>query len=124
MMSYYNQSTSAPIIPYYENKYVKLFSQIVGYVAEFSIVILNVPQIILICRKKSGKNVSITMIFFNIISGLLFLVYGILIYQWPMIIGNSLYLFISLVMLGSKYLYKNVKECQTYSPKRKMKDNV
>ena len=102
-----NQTTLYPV--YYNQPYVKLVSQIIGYLAELSIVILNIPQIILICRKKSGKNVSTTMIFFNIGSGVLFLTYGILIYQWPMIIGNSLYLVISFIMMAAKFLFKNNK---------------
>lgn len=96
--------------PYYENYYIKLLSQIVGYVAEFSIVMLNIPQIILIVRKKSGKNVSVTMILFNIMSGVLFLAYGLLIYQWPMILGNSLYILVSCAMLAAKYVYKQKLE--------------
>lgn len=95
------------LVRYYEINEIKILSQVIGYLAEFSIVILNIPQIVLIIRKKSAKNVSVTMILFNLMSGFLFLSYGILIYQFPMIIGNSLYLLISFLMLIVKYIYKH-----------------
>ena len=104
------QNQTSNLLAYYNQPYVKVVSQIIGYLAELSIVVLNIPQIILICRKKSGKNVSTTMIFFNIGSGILFLTYGILIFQWPMIIGNSLYLIISCIMMVAKFLFKNTKK--------------
>lgn len=116
-----NHTTS---VPYYENKYVQIISQVIGYVAEFSIVILNVPQIVLICRKQSAKNVSTTMIVFNIISGLLFLAYGILIFQWPMIIGNSLYLLISMLMMATKLMFQVPQTSVPYSPTKSHKDTV
>ena len=60
------------ISKYYEIHEIKILSQIIGYLAEFSIVILNIPQIVLIIRKKSAKNVSVTMILFNLMSGFYF----------------------------------------------------
>ncbi len=89
------------------NKDIILASQIVGYIAGVSVIILNIPQIYIIIKNKSSKNVSLFMIILNLISGALFLTYGILINQLPIIICNILYLLVSIILLICKIVIKN-----------------
>ena len=101
-------------IPYYESENVILASQIIGYLAGASVVTLNIPQIVAIIKNKSASDVSLLTILLNLLAGFLFLIYGILLFQFPLIINNGLYIIITLILLY----------CKIYFDKKKSKDDL
>jgi MtN3 and saliva related transmembrane protein len=109
-----NNSTHEIIPPYYKLDNVVFASQIVGYIAGSSVVILNIPQLIIIIKNKSAKDVSVYTIILNLVSGILFLTYGILLYQFPLIVCNSLYCIVTLILLYCKLYFdkknKNIEK--------------
>lgn len=92
---------------YVNNTNIKLSSQIIGFIAGITVILLNIPQIFLMFKNKSSKDISFFTIILNIISGILYLIYGILIYQLPLIICNTLYIIITFIMLYTKNKFNN-----------------
>ena len=65
-------------------------SQIVGYLASFFLVVTLIPQIVHTCKTKKVDDISYLFLMFQIFTCILFLTYGIMINQNPLIIANSL----------------------------------
>ena len=94
-------------ISYVNEPDVIFASQIIGYIAGSTVVFINIPQIFLICKNKSSDDVSLLTIIINLISGILFLIYGALIFQLPLIICNGLYIIITLILIYVKIRFKS-----------------
>ena len=84
-----------------------LITQVLGYIAGSSVIIVNIPQIYTICKNKSAKDVSLYMILLNIFTGILFLIYGILLEELPLIICETLYIIVSIILLIIKIYYNH-----------------
>ena len=98
---------------FYDEVAVHVASQILGYVGGVLVISLNIPQIVLIIRKRSADNLSITSIFLHLLAGVLFVTYGILINQWPLIASNVAYIIVSLTILTCKcYFDRYIKKRQ------------
>lgn len=60
------------------------------------------PQVIKTWKSKSAKDISVLMFSFATISVILWLIYGILINNWPVIYTNGCVLILSLIMVYFK----------------------
>jgi|TARA_B100001964_G_scaffold242488_1_gene317503 MtN3 and saliva related transmembrane protein len=79
---------------------------IIGYVASTATISAFLPQVIKILKTKETKDLSLLMwIVFNI-GGTLWLIYGIMIESFPVILTNVLLLFFGLTILVLKVKYK------------------
>ena len=64
------------------------------------------PQVIKTWRTRSAKDISLMMFLFATISVIMWLVYGLLISNTPIIFTNATILVLSLVMLYFKFRFK------------------
>ena len=80
-------------------------SEIIGYLATFFLVITLIPQLFHTIKTKKVDDISYIFITLQIITCLLFLTYGIMIYKNPLIIANSIVLFQVILFLGLKLKY-------------------
>ena len=80
------------------------------------------PQVIKTWKTKSAADISLLMFTFATISVIMWLVYGIILKNIPIIFTNSMVLFFSLIMLYFKFRFsgkrdrelQNVKELATH----------
>lgn len=68
------------------------------------------PQVIKTWKTKSATDISLLMFTFATISVIMWLVYGIILQNVPIIFTNSMVLFFSLVMLFFKYKYSGAAD--------------
>ncbi len=80
-------------------------AEIIGYLATFSLVITLIPQITHTLKTKKVDDISYIFITFQVITCILFLTYGIMIYQNPLIVANSIVLFQVILFLSLKIKY-------------------
>ena len=73
-----------------------------GMIAGTISAITFLPQVIKTWKSKSAKDISVLMFSFATISVILWLIYGILINNWPVIYTNSCVLILSLIMVYFK----------------------
>jgi MtN3 and saliva related transmembrane protein len=64
------------------------------------------PQLIQVWKTRSTKDISAGMFILFTIGVMFWLVYGILIKEWPVIIANGITLIFACVILGFKAIYK------------------
>lgn len=74
----------------------------VGFIAAILTTVAFVPQIIRIWRTRSAGDVSLGMYTLFTLGVVLWLVYGILIYSWPIIFANC----VTLVLAGAVLVMK------------------
>jgi MtN3 and saliva related transmembrane protein len=80
--------------------------QILGMAAGSISAITFLPQVIKTWRTKSAEDISMLMFTFATISVVMWLIYGIILRDIPIIYTNSLVLVCSLVMLYFKYRFR------------------
>lgn len=73
--------------------------EIIGYVAALLITAANFPQAYVIIRDKSAATISPTTYFILLSGTLLWVVYGIIKDDWPIVIANSISATTSLIIL-------------------------
>ena len=78
---------------------------ILGYSAGIFIVVSLIPQIIKSWKTKSTKDISLPRYLIYIIGIILWLVYGTIIRNWPMIIANAINLVLAFSVLFLKLKY-------------------
>jgi len=78
----------------------------VGYLAAFLTTIAFVPQAWMTWKNKHARGVSLGMYIIFTLGIALWLVYGILIQVWPMIIANTITLLLASFILVMKIMYK------------------
>ena len=77
-------------------------SNVVGLAAGFLTTIAFVPQVTKVWRTKSAKDVSLKMFIVFSIGVALWLTYGVLLQQWPIIITNAITLVLAVAILSMK----------------------
>ena len=80
-------------------------AQIVGYVAAALTTISFVPQVLQVWRSKHTKDISLGMYSIFTIGVAFWLIYGILLGSWPIIIANSITILLAGFVLGMKLKY-------------------
>ena len=78
---------------------------VLGMIAGTISAVVFLPQVIKTYRSKTAKDVSVWMFSLATVSVILWLVYGILIKNGPVIYTNSCVLLLSLIMLYLKLKY-------------------
>ena len=78
----------------------------IGFFAAFCTTVAFVPQAIKVYKSKSTKDISLYMFLIFTIGVLSWLVYGIIIFNLPVILANAVTLVLSLFILIYKLRYK------------------
>ena len=84
----------------------ELIINYVGFFAAFCTTIAFVPQAIKVYKSKSTKDISLYMFLIFTVGVLSWLIYGIIIYNLPVILANAATLALSLFILIYKLRYK------------------
>ncbi len=92
----YNRELLCIIVP---------FIDIIGYAAGSLILVSTLPQIIKSWRTKSTKDISLMRCFIYFIGVLVWLIYGIILVNGPMIIVNSINLILESCVIYFKIKY-------------------
>lgn len=77
-------------------------TSVIGFIAAILTTVAFVPQVMKIWRTRSAKDVSLGMYTLFTIGVVLWLVYGILIGSWPIILANCVTLLLAGVVLVMK----------------------
>ena len=78
-----------------------------GYLGAVTLTITLMPQLILNCKTKKVDTLSLGFLLLQLLTCVLFLIYGILLNELPLISANSVTSVQSLVLLGMKIKYRN-----------------
>jgi MtN3 and saliva related transmembrane protein len=78
---------------------------IYGYLAAICTTVSFIPQIIKIIKEKEAKDISIGMYLIFTFGIMMWLVYGILLNEIPIIIANSFTLIFALIILYLKFRF-------------------
>ena len=78
------------------------YASTLGFVAAVLTTVAFVPQVVRIWRSRSARDISLSMYALFTLGVLLWLIYGILIVSWPVIIGNGITLVLALSVLVMK----------------------
>ncbi|NLL15423.1 MAG: SemiSWEET transporter [Fibrobacter sp.] len=82
------------------------FVTIIGLIAGSFTTISFFPQVIRVFKTRSTRDISLWMFLLFTIGVLLWLIYGIYLKQWPVILSNLLTLISAIIILGFKLKYK------------------
>lgn len=104
---------------------IDIASQVFGYIGALLIISLNIPLLISIIRNKNADVINIPNLILHIITGLIFITYGILIQQWPVIICNTIYILLNIIIIILKYVYsKNNSSDSSTNQRNITEDNI
>lgn len=78
----------------------------IGYFAAFCTSVAFFPQALKVWRTKSTKDISLNMFIIFTLGVFSWLIYGVLIKDYPLIFANALTLFLSLFILIYKIKFK------------------
>lgn len=79
--------------------------QLIGYTAAISLTITLMPQLIKTYKDKEVGDISKGFIFLNLLTSILFLIYGILLKQIPIILANCILILQNIILLSFKIMY-------------------
>ena len=85
---------------------IEFMLKYIGFFAAFCTTIAFVPQVIKLYKSKSTKDISLYMFLIFTIGVLSWLIYGIIIFNIPVILANAVTLVLSLIILIYKLRYK------------------
>jgi MtN3 and saliva related transmembrane protein len=83
--------------------------QIAGHVGAFLSSITFIPQVYKVWKTKSVQDLSLAMMLIVASSTLIWLVYGIALMLWPVILANGFIFFLSLLLIYFKFAYSAKK---------------
>ena len=81
--------------------------EIFGYIATFFVISINVPLCFKVYRTKSTGDLSMTTFILTLCAGIFYLIYGLLINNWPLIICNIVVTIITIFLIYFKFKYDN-----------------
>ncbi len=84
-------------------------TEIIGFAAAAVGTSLMLPQVVQSIKTKRVDDISFGMLWLYFFNCLLWLMYGILILAWPIIVCNSIALLVGMVQLFFKFRYKSNK---------------
>jgi len=85
---------------------IEFIMSYVGFFAAFCTTIAFLPQAIKVYKTKSTKDISLYMFLIFTIGVLSWLIYGLIIEDWPVILANAVTLILSFFILIYKIKYK------------------
>lgn len=78
------------------------FSEIIGMVAAFLTTVAYMPQVLRVLKTRDTRAISLGMYSLMTTGIVLWLVYGVMIESWPIIIGNAVTLTLASIILWMK----------------------
>lgn len=81
------------------------FINIIGFLAAAGTTIAFVPQVIHSVKTKSTKDISLAMYSLFCIGISLWIIYGIYLNSYPIILANSITLILAIIVLFTKFRY-------------------
>ena len=85
---------------------IDFFIKYIGFFAAFCTTFAFLPQAIKVYKTKSTKDISLYMFLIFTIGVLSWLIYGLIINDWPVILANAVTLILSFFILIYKLKYK------------------
>ena len=79
--------------------------QIAGHVGAFLSSITFIPQVYKVWKTKSAGDLSLAMMLIVVTSTLVWLIYGIALMLWPVILANGIICVLSLLLVYFKFAY-------------------
>lgn len=79
--------------------------ELFGYLAAFLTTISFIPQVVQVWRTKHTKDISLGMYSIFTLGIVVWLIYGILLNAWPIIIANTITIFLAGSVLAMKLKY-------------------
>ncbi len=80
--------------------------EIAGHTGAFLSSVTFIPQVYRVWKTKSANDLSMTMMLIVFISTLIWLVYGIALQLWPVILANAVICVLSLMLIYFKIAYR------------------
>ena len=77
----------------------------IGYIAAFCTTIAFVPQIVRVLKLRSAREISLGMALIFSFGVIMWLVYGLMLHSWPVIIANAATLLLSVSLVVLKLYY-------------------
>lgn len=94
---------------------MNLINNVIGYSASITSICITLPQTYKIIRTQSANDLSYTSITLSLISSFLWIFYGILIKDYPIIITDCVMSILSALQLICKIYYDNKEFSSTSS---------
>jgi len=82
------------------------YTQIIGYLAAVGTTGAFLPQVMKTFRTKSTKDISLTMYIFFCTGVFLWIIYGLMVGSWPVILANSIVFILGMIILAMKVRYR------------------
>lgn len=82
----------------------------IGYIAAFCTTIAFVPQILRVLKLRSAREISLGMALIFSFGVLMWLIYGIMLHSWPVIIANAATLLLSISLVILKLYYGRARQ--------------
>ena len=82
------------------------FTDILGYAAGAVTTFTFLPQVIKTWKEKSAKKISLLMFVIAVTNEIMWIVYGILLNNWVIILTNSVLMVMALTMIYFKLTFK------------------
>ena len=82
------------------------YIQIAGHIGAFLSSVTFIPQVYRVWKTKSANDLSMTMMIIVFTSTLIWLVYGVSLMLWPVILANSVIAVLSLMLIYFKITFK------------------
>lgn len=82
------------------------YIQLAGHVGAFLSSVTFIPQVYRVWKTKSANDLSMTMMVIVFISTVIWLVYGVALMLWPVILANSVIAVLSLMLIYFKLTFK------------------
>ena len=84
-----------------------MYTELLGYIAAICTTAAFVPQVIKTYKTKSAKSLSLGMFLLFIAGIILWLIYGFMINEYPIIVANAITLMLAALLIYFKLTYKN-----------------
>ncbi len=85
---------------------MELFTEIIGYVAATFGTVLMLPQVIKSYKTHRVNDLSMVMVILYILNCIFWLIYGLLLQAWPVIICNTICIVIGFLQLVMKLKFE------------------
>ena len=84
-----------------------MYAELLGYIAAFCTTVAFVPQVVKTYKSKSAASLSLGMFLFFTGGIVLWLIYGIMINEYPIIAANVVTLILAVTLIYIKLRYKD-----------------
>lgn len=84
-----------------------MYAELLGYIAAFCTTVAFVPQVVKTYKSKSAASLSLGMFLFFTGGVVLWLIYGIMINEYPIIAANVVTLILAVTLIYFKLRYKD-----------------